>query len=71
MKKTFVLCISDGGYPEALEVRKFYELLEDSEAAKEGLYRVVDESGEDYLYSEDMFLKFALPQQIEEALEAA
>ncbi len=71
MKKTFLLCIDNGGYPEALEVRKFYEVLEDSEAAKEGMYRVIDESGEDYLYSEKMFLKVSLPQQVEEALEAA
>ena len=71
MKKTFALCIDNGGFPEALEVRKFYEVVEDLEASKEGMYRVVDESGSDYLYSEDMFLKTALPRPLEEALEAA
>ncbi len=70
MKKHFALCIDDGGYPEALEKRKFYEVLDDSKSSKEGLVRIIDESGEDYLYSEEMFLDTSLPQPLEEALEA-
>lgn len=72
MKRRFILCIKDGGHSESLEKRKFYEVLEDAEAAKEGMVRVVDESGEDYLYSKEMFVVAPLPAQIEEALlEAA
>lgn len=72
MKRKFILCINDGGYPESLEKRKFYEVLTDPEAEKEHMYRVIDESGEDYLYSKDMFLETNLPEQIEVALlEAA
>ena len=69
MKKHFVLCIDDGGYPESLEKRKFYEALDDPEAFKEDLVRIVDESGEDYLYAKDMFLDTNLPQQLKKALE--
>ena len=69
MKKHFVLCIDNGGYPESLEKRKFYEVIDDSEAFKEGLIRIVDESGEDYLYAKDMFVDIVLPQQLEKALE--
>ena len=56
LKKQFVLCIDDGDYPDSLEKRKFYEVLDDSKASQEDLIRVVDESGEGYLYSKDMFL---------------
>ena len=71
MKRRFVLCIDDGGYTEALEKRKFYEVLEDADAARDNMLRVIDESGEDYLYSSALFLDAALPPNIEEALEAA
>ena len=71
MKKLFVLCINDGGYPESLEKRKFYELLEDLDVANEGMLRIIDESGEDYLYSENFFVNTTLPQLLEQALETA
>ena len=71
MRRRFVLCINDGGYPESLERRKFYEALEDIEACREGMLRVIDESGEGYLYSKEMFLETTLPREIEEVLEAA
>ena len=63
MKKQFVLCIDSGGYPESLEKRKFYELVEDADAAKEGLVRVIDESGEDYLYPVEYFVVIEVPRQ--------
>ena len=56
MEKRFALCMSDGGYPESLELRKFYEVVLDSDSEKNGLIRVLDESGEDYLYSAKLFL---------------
>jgi len=57
----FVLCLSDGGYPESLEIRKVYRLLPDAKALSHGMLRVIDESGEDYLYPEDLFVPIELP----------
>jgi hypothetical protein len=57
----FVLCVKDGGYPESLEVRKVYRVLPDTDALSHGLIRVVDESGEDYLYPEDLFVPIEVP----------
>jgi hypothetical protein len=71
MKSHFLLCIDDGGSPESLEKRKFYEVLADADAISEGMVRVIDESGEDYLYPRSYFADVALPQQIERALQAA
>ena len=71
MKAHLLLCIDDGGYPESLEKRKFYEVVNDPTAASEEMVRVIDESGEDYLYPRACFADVALPQQIERALEAA
>ncbi|MDD5262166.1 MAG: hypothetical protein PHD76_10005 [Methylacidiphilales bacterium] len=71
MKPHFLLCIDDGGSPESLEKRKFYEVLEDAEAASEGMVRIMDESGEDYLYPRHYFADVSLPQQIERVFQAA
>lgn len=57
----FVLCVKHGGYPESLEVRKVYRVLPDTDARSHGLIRVVDESGEDYLYPEDLFVPIEVP----------
>jgi hypothetical protein len=57
----FVLCVKDGGYPESLEVRKVYRVVSDTDALSHGLIRVVDESGEDYLYPEDLFVPIEVP----------
>jgi len=53
---------------EDLEVRKLYQVLPDEAAAADGLLRVVDESGEDYLYPAELFLQIELPQASEKAL---
>jgi hypothetical protein len=59
-RSRFVLCIrSDGA--EDLEPRKVYEVLPDPSAAREGLRRVIDESGEDYLYPAEFFVPVRLP----------
>lgn len=55
MEDRFVVCLSNEGFEAALEPRKVYPSLRDSEAEREGLLRVVDESGEDYLYPAAMF----------------
>lgn len=56
---SFALCVEDGGM-EDLEARKLYQILPDREAAREGYIRVVDESGEDYMYPSDLFVPVKL-----------
>jgi hypothetical protein len=67
----FVLCLSNKGFEAALEPRKIYRLLPDAEAEREGLVRVVDESGEDYLYPTAMFEPISVPERAVKALAAA
>lgn len=64
----FVVCVQNRDYPASLELRKIYRLLPDPQAAKRGLLRVVDESGEDYLYPQTCFVPIRLPQAAEKAL---
>ena len=71
MKKTqFALCIENSDCDD-LEKRKLYQILPDEAAAQEGYMRVVDESGEDYLYPAAYFIPLELPRQAEEVLIAA
>ena len=58
---SYVLCINDGGYPESLEVRKVYAVLPDERAAMNNYIRVIDETGEDYLYPANFFVSLKLP----------
>ena len=51
----FVVCIDNSGYPASLELRKLYRVVPDAKAAADGDIRVVDESGEDYLYPASRF----------------
>jgi hypothetical protein len=60
----FLLCVSNESYPASLEVRKVYQALPDPVAASRGLVRVIDESGEDYLYPLDRFVAVELPQAV-------
>ena len=64
----FGVCVRNDGYEESLEPRKIYEILDDAEAGKHKLIRVIDEEGEDYLYPRDWFLPIELPDHIEEAV---
>lgn len=70
MKKTtqFVICIDNTDYPASLELHKVYRALPDAEAEVEGDLRVIDESGEDYLYPADYFLPLPVSQQDENTL---
>ena len=61
--RSFALCVEDGGM-EDLEARKLYQILPDREAAREGYIRVVDESGEDYIYPSDLFVSVRLPAAV-------
>ena len=58
----FLLCVKNAGYPASLEVRKVYQSLPDPAAESRGFVRVIDESGDDYLYSSDCFVAINLPQ---------
>jgi hypothetical protein len=76
MRKTtstgsYVLCVRNDGYPASLLVRRLYQRVPDRNAAARGLLRVVDESGEDYLYPEKFFVSIALPRPVTRAMRAA
>jgi hypothetical protein len=64
----FAICIKNKAYPASLELRKLYPVIPDAAAAAHGQIRIVDESGEDYLYPEEYFVLVRLPQKVEEAL---
>jgi hypothetical protein len=64
---TFALCIENKDC-EDLEKRKIYQVLEDQESKQEGYLRVIDESGEDYLYPQSYFIFIQLPHEAQEAL---
>ena len=59
----FVLCVKNRGFTASLEVRKVYRLRPDPEANAHGLIRVIDESGEDYLYPEKFFVLIDVPRE--------
>jgi hypothetical protein len=69
MKKHFMICVENRGYEASLEIRKIYEILIDREAGKHHQVRVVDESGEDCLYSDKYFAPVRLPSETKEKLE--
>ena len=65
-----MLCLENRDCKD-LERRKIYQILPDDEASKEGYLRVIDESGEDYLYPESYFILLQLPREAQEALQVA
>ena len=69
--KQLVVCINNAGYTASLEKRKIYLSLRDTEAEKHGLLRIVDESGDHYLYPKALFRSIALPQAVKKAVLAA
>jgi hypothetical protein len=69
--KQLVVCVDNEGYSVSLEKRKIYVMLRDAVAEKHGLLRIVDESGEDYLYPKMFFRSIALPQSVKKAVLAA
>ena len=69
--KQLVVCVNNSGYPASLEKRKIYLSLRDATAEKHGLLRIVDESGDDYLYPKAFFRSIALPQSVKKAVLAA
>ncbi len=64
----FAVCVGNADYPASLELHKIYRVLPDADAATEGDIRVVDESGEDYLYPAQYFVSVELPKSVEKSL---
>lgn len=69
--KQFVVCLENEGYEVSLERRKIYRVLRDADAAKHRQIRVIDESGDDYLYPQRYFAPIELPQAVRRAVLAA
>jgi hypothetical protein len=67
----FVVCIRNDGYPVSLELHKIYRVVPDVTAKKHGDLRIVDESGEDYLYPADWFVPIRVPEKVAASLVGA
>jgi hypothetical protein len=65
---SFAVCINNSEYPASLELHKIYRVLPDEGAEQDGDLRVIDESGEDYLYPGAYFMVLELPRDVERAL---
>ena len=66
----YLLCVKNEGYPASLLVRRLYEQLPDAGAEKHGLVRIIDESGEDYLYPQKLFVTLDIPRPVARAIAA-
>lgn len=66
--RQFVICLDNSGYPVSLELHKVYTTLPDERAAEDQYIRVIDESGEDYLYSAKRFLPVDLPERVQKSI---
>lgn len=71
MESKFVICVRNDDYPASLEVRKLYPRIPDADAESHGQIRIVDESGEDYLYPEEYFVAVDLPIEIQRTITGA
>lgn len=67
----FAICLNNADYPAALEVRTIYQVLPDPDAARHDVLRIIDESGDDYLYPASDFVLVDLPQSVQESLLSA
>ena len=68
LNSRFVICVDNSEYPASLELHKLYRILPDEDAALDGDIRVIDESGEDYLYPAEYFVMIEVPSQIARAI---
>ncbi len=68
---SYVVCLDNEGYPASLESRKIYRRLPDQRAEADGMVRVVDESGEDYLYPARLFAPIRAPESVERVFAGA
>lgn len=67
----FVICIDNADYPASLEKRKIYEAVGEEDDSGETMLRIIDESGDDYLYPSSLFVDAQLKQSVEEAIVKA
>jgi hypothetical protein len=67
----FAVCLRNASYSASLEVRKLYAVVDDADAEANELIRVIDESGEDYVYPTRLFQKLVLPAEVQRALRVA
>ena len=70
-KRRFAICVDNTDYEASLILRKIYEIIPDEPGDEDDLIRIVDESGEDYLYHKSGFLLVEFPQEVEYALLAS
>lgn len=68
LRQYTVICLNNDGYEVSLEKRKIYIAFSDNDADKHGLMRIVDESGEDYLYPSKLFTQVELPPRVYRAV---
>jgi hypothetical protein len=68
MEHQLVICVKNHGYETSLEARKLYEVIPDPKAEEHQQIRVIDESGEDYLFPKEFFMEIKLPKVVEEAI---
>lgn len=71
ISRRFVLCLENSGYEASLDVRKVYVSLLDAEAESHGMFRVIDETGEDYLFPSDRFAAIELPKEAQAVMQAS
>ncbi len=64
----FAVCINNTDYPASLELHKIYQIVPDEDARTAGDLRIIDESGEDYLYPSDWFVMIQVPQIVQKSL---
>ena len=62
MNTQFVVCVKNSEMEASLELKKIYEVIEDASAKEKNLLRIIDESGEDYLFPADYFVPITIPQ---------
>ena len=67
----YVVCVDNADHPVSLELHKIYQTLPDEDAAASGDIRVVDESGEDYLFPASGFVPISVPEQVRSSLRRA
>jgi hypothetical protein len=71
MESQYVICVKNAGYSASLELRKLYQRIPDQDAERHGQLRIVDESGEDYLYPEEYFVSVQLPAEADRYLSGS
>ena len=70
-KKRYMICVKNDDYEVDLDLRKLYPVIPDPKAERLGMIRIVDESGEDYLYPQSFFMAITLPRTVKRALAKA